>query len=105
MDKVILIIPMVIVIGSTFILKMVDVIYKHLLNKSKKECFQSKLNLMSSQVSYKQFMKVAKESLRVNSPVRKQDDFLDFLIEHISSNPENIANKILLMNYGEQDEE
>lgn len=101
MNEIFCVLPLAIIVGSTLILKILDVICKRSIEKQESVYIQEQLNLMDEKVSYVQFEKVSKESLRVNSPVRKQYDFLDFVLEHIDSNPKNIENKILMLDYGE----
>lgn len=97
MDKMLYILPVLITVAITSIFKIVDIICKIILKKQQnnKITVNIKTNLLCSQVSYERFEKVAKESLRPNSPIRNEYDFLDFLIKNMHSDSNIIENKIL----------
>ena len=97
MDKMLYILPVMITVAITFIFKIVDVICKIILEKQQGNeiTVNIETNLLCSQVSYERFEKVAKESLRPNSPIRNEYDFLDFVIKNICSDSNKIENKIL----------
>lgn len=85
-------------------LKMLNIIYIKRQNLEKEQNKKSikDISLLSSSVSYEQFKKVAKESSVLNSPIRTQGDFLDFVIENICFSDEGIEGRILTLNYGEE---
>lgn len=97
MDKILYTLPIIITVAITSIFKIVDVICK--INLKKQKSYDITVNietdLLCSQVSYERFEKVAKESLRPNSPIRNECDFLDFFIKNICSDSNKIENKIL----------
>lgn len=97
MDKMLYILPVLITVAITSIFKIVDIICKIILKKQQnnKITVNIETNLLCSQASYERFEKVAKESLRPNSPIRNEYDFLDFLIKNMRSDSNKIENKIL----------
>ena len=97
MDKILYILPAMITVAIAFIFKIIDVICKIILKKKQNNeiTVNIETNLLCSQVSYERFEKVAKESLRPNSPIRKEYDFLDFFIKNMYLDSNKIENKIL----------
>lgn len=101
-----LLMSVIIVFIITFILKIFNTIYQ----KSALKFIQTTADankdyhLVKANVSYDKFKMVSKESLRLNSPIRVQDNFIDFLLENISQDETRLENNILMMNYGEDDE-
>lgn len=101
MDKIMLVFPVLVILSIGSVIKIANMIYRSMLKKNFQKEFSSDSSLINAHVSYQQFTNVAKESLNINSPIREQDDFLDFMIEHIDSDSKNIENNILRLNYGE----
>lgn len=97
MDKILYLLPVMIAVAITSIFKIVDVICKNILKKQKGNEITANIetNLLCSQVSYERFEKIAKESLRPNSPIRNECDFLDFFIKNMCIDSDKIENKIL----------
>lgn len=100
----ILIIGFSVIAFTTIIVKIFNMIYISRMTKEsqRKKVELENVNLISSTVSYEQFEKVARETSVLNSPVRTQGDFMDFVIDSISFTDCGIENKILTLNYGEE---
>lgn len=94
----------IIVIISISVVKIIDIIIKKISSKEKKDNITEDINLLSLTVSYPQFDKVAREALRPNGPKRNQEEFLDFFVEHIQTEPNQLVNNLLSVNYGDDDE-
>lgn len=85
----------VISFGVTIILKILNMIYNNYQRQYREIKQDNVFNLINPQVSYSDFEKIAKETLRLNSPMRTQDDFLDFFIENIDSENQKYITELL----------
>lgn len=87
----------IITVATTFVFKIVDIIFKVILKRQKGNEITENIetNLLCSNVSYERFEKIAKDSLRPNSPIRSEYDFLDFFIKNLCLDSDKIENKIL----------
>ena len=95
----ILAIGMIVIILLVSMLKLFNLIY---IKKFEKKEVDKSIDLLNKVPSYEQFEKVSRECSVLNSPVRKQGDFMDFIIESIDFSDTGIENKILTLNYGEE---
>lgn len=94
--------PIIIAFSAALLLKILNIIYKYFLHKTDDDILSDNfdLGLIDSKVSYDDFIRISNESLKSNSPSRYEDDFLNFFINNICSNPESIENQ-LLKSHGE----
>ncbi|MBD5452857.1 MAG: hypothetical protein HDR30_00825 [Lachnospiraceae bacterium] len=102
MDTILVIIPVFIVAGVSIILKLSNylfVLYKK--RESNKEESINQDKIMNSTVSYEKFEAVSRESLTPNSPIRLNNDFFVFFMQHITTNADSLQNKVLAINFGE----
>lgn len=93
----------IIVIVSVSVVKIIDMIIKKMSLKGKKDIIVEDMDLLRVTVSYTQFDKIARETLRPNGPKRNQEEFLDFFLEHIRTEPNTLVNNLLSVKYGDDD--
>lgn len=93
MNKIVYVLPVIIATSATFILKLLNTIARTKVYKSEDK---TDLGLMRAEASYDEFKRISGESLSLNGPVRTENDFFDFIIQHINPDVECIENRILI---------
>lgn len=98
-----------VIVGATSIVIIVSLILKlcslRYLNKEKKRRTEalSGFELLSEDVSYKKYKKIAKRSSVPNKPIRSSGDFLDFILESddtLGNTSQLIENNLFSSNCG-----
>ena len=89
---------------SFIISSILKFVHWALINKDKQYKITNKVDLLSETPSYVQFKQISKEHSVGNGTIRTQGDFVDFIINDISLTDNGIENKVLRLNYGDNNE-
>lgn len=104
MDKlkyiVVIIIAITLVVGVTLVFR-----YRWFLKQLREEEAERRKSfrpMLSETVPYEKYKKICKKGSAKSSPIRKEGDFLDFILEHSDkNNPKSIESNLANLDVGE----